>query len=49
MIGYYVHHHGLGHLHRAAICAQLRPVVTAMTLLDNLTARHPGDRDGGVR
>jgi predicted glycosyltransferase len=41
MIGYYIHHHGAGHLHRAAsICAQLRPPVTALTSLDILNP-HP--------
>jgi len=35
MIGYYVHHHGSGHLNRAiSICAHLRQPVVALTSLD---------------
>jgi hypothetical protein len=35
MIGYYVHHHGAGHAHRAvAIARQLRTEVTALSSLD---------------
>lgn len=35
MIGYYIHHHGFGHLARAvSVCAQLRRPVTALTSLD---------------
>ena len=35
MIGYYVHHHGSGHLNRAiSICARLRQPVVALTSLD---------------
>lgn len=35
LIGYYIHHHGSGHLSRArSICANLRSPVTALTSLD---------------
>lgn len=35
MIGYYIHHHGFGHLARAmSVCARMRRPVTAMTSLD---------------
>jgi hypothetical protein len=41
MIGYYVHHHGSGHLIRAlSICAQLRHPVVALTSLD-IPRPHP--------
>ena len=41
MIGYYIHHHGLGHLSRAtSICAQLHLPVTALTSL-NVPDPHP--------
>ena len=41
MIGYYVHHHGSGHLNRAiSICAQLRHPVVALTSLD-IPRPHP--------
>ena len=45
MIGYYIHHHGLGHLSRAtSICAQLLPLpVTALTSL-NVPDPHPVER-----
>ena len=35
MIGYYIHHHGAGHLNRAiSIGAHLRQPVVALTSLD---------------
>ncbi|AYE94188.1 hypothetical protein C0J29_04665 [Mycobacterium paragordonae] len=35
MIGYYIHHHGFGHLARAAtVCARMHRPVTALTSLD---------------
>lgn len=35
MIGYYIHHHGYGHLARAiSICAQMEQPLTALTSLD---------------
>ena len=41
MIGYYIHHHGLGHLSRAtSICAQLPRPVTALTSI-NVPDPHP--------
>lgn len=41
MIGYYVHHHGRGHLARAtSICAHLREPVTILTSL--VTHELPG-------
>jgi len=41
MIGYYVHHHGSGHLNRAlSICAQLRHPEAALTSLD-IPKPHP--------
>lgn len=41
MIGYYIHHHGFGHLARAtSICAELRRPVTALSSLD-IAAPHP--------
>jgi len=41
MIGYYIHHHGSGHLNRAAsICAHLRQRVVALTSLD-IPRPHP--------
>lgn len=41
MIGYYIHHHGFGHLARAiSICAHLRCPITALTSLD-IAAPHP--------
>lgn len=41
MIGYYIHHHGFGHLARAtSICAQLHQPVTALSSLD-IAAPHP--------
>ena len=41
MIGYYIHHHGFGHLVRAmSICAHLRCPITALTSLD-IAAPHP--------
>ena len=41
VIGYYVHHHGSGHLNRAlSICAQLRHPVVALTSLD-IPRPHP--------
>src|ERR1700712_2550410 len=41
MIGYYIHHQGLGHLARAAsICARMRRPVTALTSLD-VAEPHP--------
>ena len=41
MIGYYVHHHGSGHLNRAtSICAQLRHPAVALTSLD-IPRPHP--------
>jgi hypothetical protein len=43
MIGYYVHHHGSGHLNRAiSICARLRHPVVALTSLD-IPRPHPFD------
>ncbi|MFC8047684.1 hypothetical protein [Nocardia sp. NPDC057353] len=39
MIGYYIHHHGSGHLHRArAVAAHLRLPVTALTSLPDVGA-----------
>jgi Glycosyltransferase family 28 C-terminal domain len=44
MIGYYVHHHGFGHLARAmSICAQMRRPVTVMTSM-NVPEPHPFSR-----
>jgi hypothetical protein len=41
MIGYYVHHHGSGHLNRAiSICARLHQPVVALTSLD-IPRPHP--------
>lgn len=41
MIGYYIHHHGFGHLARAmSICAQLRCPTTALTSMD-IRPPHP--------
>jgi UDP-N-acetylglucosamine:LPS N-acetylglucosamine transferase len=41
MIGYYVHHHGFGHLARAiSICEQMRPPVTLLTSRD-VSTPHP--------
>lgn len=41
MIGYYIHHHGFGHLARASsICAQLHRPVTALTSL-TIEGAHP--------
>ena len=41
MIGYYIHHHGSGHLNRAkSICAQLRHPIVALTSLD-IPRPHP--------
>jgi hypothetical protein len=41
MIGYYIHHHGFGHLARAiSVCAELRRPVTALTSL-NVPEPHP--------
>jgi predicted glycosyltransferase len=41
MIGYYIHHHGVGHLHRASsITAQLHQPVAALTSLD-IPSPHP--------
>jgi hypothetical protein len=41
MIGYYIHHHGFGHLARAtSICAQLRRPVTALSSLE-IPVPHP--------
>jgi hypothetical protein len=41
MIGYYIHHHGSGHLNRAiSICARLRHPVVALTSLD-IPSPHP--------
>lgn len=41
MIGYYIHHHGFGHLARAtSICEQLRRPVTALSSLD-IPLPHP--------
>ncbi|BBZ29052.1 hypothetical protein MMAD_33470 [Mycolicibacterium madagascariense] len=41
MIGYYIHHHGRGHLHRAiAISAHLHQPVTVLTSLD-VPSQHP--------
>jgi hypothetical protein len=56
VIGYYIHHVGSGHLHRAtSICAQLQRPAVALTSVD-IPSRHPfsavlrlpGD-DGGTR
>lgn len=42
MIGYYIHHHGRGHLHRAAaVAAQLTEPVTALSSLPEPAAPHP--------
>src|ERR1700709_1125518 len=41
MIGYYIHHQGLGHLARSvSICARMRRPVTALTSLD-VAEPHP--------
>jgi len=41
MIGYYIHHHGRGHLNRAiAVCARMSQPVTALTSLD-VPGPHP--------
>lgn len=41
MIGYYIHHHGFGHLARAmSIAARLRRPMTALSSLD-IPAPHP--------
>jgi hypothetical protein len=41
VIGYYVHHHGSGHLNRAiSICTQLRHPVAVLTSLD-IPRPHP--------
>src|SRR5579875_124397 len=41
MIGYYIHHHGFGHLARAmSICARMRRPVVAITSL-NIPEPHP--------
>jgi hypothetical protein len=56
MIGYYIHHHGSGHLNRAiSICARLQQPVVALTSLD-IPRQHPfagllplPRDDGGVR
>ena len=41
MIGYYIHHHGCGHLNRAiSICAHLHQPAVALTSLD-IPTPHP--------